>query len=85
MLHFMNHFNYDAGGGDQAPVSPMTFNVKMYSVADKYDVPALKSQAREEFENASAVRLLPGVLLPGVLLSAFFQHVVPPRPRRPVQ
>lgn len=50
MLQFMYRFDYDAGGSDQAPVSPMIFNVKVYSIADKYEVLMLKSQAREKFE-----------------------------------
>ena len=50
MLNFMYRFDYDAGGIDQALVSPMIFNVKVYSIADKYDVQMLKSQAKEKFK-----------------------------------
>jgi speckle-type POZ protein len=53
MLNFMYLFNYDASGGDQARASPMIFNAKVYSIADKYDVVALKSQAKEKFEKAA--------------------------------
>lgn len=28
----------------------MIFNARVYGIADKYDVPALKSQAKEKFE-----------------------------------
>ena len=52
MLNFMYNFNYDASGSDQAPVSPMTFSARVYSIADKYHVPALKSQAKQKFEKA---------------------------------
>lgn len=50
MLQFMYSFDYDASGNADSSASPMVFNVKVYSVADKYDVPALKSQARQKFE-----------------------------------
>jgi speckle-type POZ protein len=53
MLNFMYLFSYDASGSDQARASPMIFNVKVYSIADKYDVVALKSQAKEKFEKAA--------------------------------
>ena len=53
MLNFMYLFDYDAGGSDQARTSPMIFNVKVYSIADKYDVVALKSQAKEKFEKTA--------------------------------
>jgi speckle-type POZ protein len=43
MLHFMYLFDYNASGSDQAPASPIIFNVKVYSIVDKYDVPMLKS------------------------------------------
>lgn len=52
MLHFMYTFDYDASGSAQNSSSPMVFNVKVYSIADKYDVPALKSQAKQKFETA---------------------------------
>lgn len=45
----MYRFDYDAGGSDQASVSPMIFHLKVYSIADKYDVLVLKSQASEKF------------------------------------
>jgi speckle-type POZ protein len=61
MLHFMYLFDYDASGSDQAPVSPMIFNVKVYSIADKYDVPMLKSQAREKFEKVVKTCLIGGI------------------------
>lgn len=50
MLQFMYTFDYDASGGAEHSSSPMVFNVRVYSIADKYDVPALKSQAKQKFE-----------------------------------
>jgi hypothetical protein len=61
MLHFMYLFDYDASGRDQAPISSMIFNVKVYSIADKYDVPMLKSQAREKFEKVVKTCLIGGI------------------------
>jgi speckle-type POZ protein len=46
-------FDYGASGSDQARASPMIFHVKVYSIADKYDVVALKSQAKKKFEKAA--------------------------------
>ena len=48
----MYRFNYDIGGNDQAPVSPMTFDARVYSIADKYEVLMLKSLAKEKFKQA---------------------------------
>lgn len=42
MLNFLYHFDY------QASTSPMIFNAKVYSIADKYNIPTLKSQAIEK-------------------------------------
>jgi speckle-type POZ protein len=53
MLNFMYLFDYDASGSDQAQASPMIFDVKVYSIADKYDVMALKSQAKDKFEKVA--------------------------------
>jgi speckle-type POZ protein len=50
MLQFMYTSDYDASGSAENSASPMVLNVKVYSIADKYDVPALKSQAKEKFE-----------------------------------
>jgi speckle-type POZ protein len=55
MLRFMYTFDYDASGSAENSFSPMVFNVKVYSIADKYDVPALKSKAEQKFEAAVAV------------------------------
>lgn len=52
MLHFMYRFDYDASGNDQGRASPTVFNVRVYSIADKYDVPGLKSYAKRKFEKA---------------------------------
>jgi speckle-type POZ protein len=53
MLQFMYTSDYDASGSAEHSASPMVFNVKVYSIADKYDVPALKSQAKEKFETTA--------------------------------
>jgi speckle-type POZ protein len=53
MLNFMYFFDYGASGSDRARPSPMIFNIKVYSIADKYDVVALKSRAKEKFEKAA--------------------------------
>ena len=50
MLQFMYTFDYDASSSAENTSSPMVFNVKVYSIADKYDVPALKSQAKQKFK-----------------------------------
>ncbi|EMD86655.1 hypothetical protein COCC4DRAFT_33157 [Bipolaris maydis ATCC 48331] len=52
MLRFLYSFDYDASGSVADVASPMVFNVKVYSIADKYDVPALKSIAREKFKES---------------------------------
>ncbi|RYP71327.1 hypothetical protein DL771_004904 [Monosporascus sp. 5C6A] len=48
MLYFMYHFDYNNVHG----ASTMIFNAQVYSLADKYIIPSLKSQAREKFETA---------------------------------
>ncbi|RYP39208.1 hypothetical protein DL767_002316 [Monosporascus sp. MG133] len=48
MLHFMYHFDYNNTHG----ASTMIFNAQVYSVADKYIIPALKAEAREKFGTA---------------------------------
>jgi hypothetical protein len=55
MLSFLYGFDYDASGNDQTVFSPMVFNVKVYTIAEKYDIHALKSQAKEKFEEAVSV------------------------------
>jgi hypothetical protein len=54
MLHFMYRFDYDGSGNDQGRVSPMLFNVKVYGIADKYEIWALQLLAEKKF--AKAVR-----------------------------
>ena len=49
MLRFMYTSEYDASGSAENSASPMVSNVKVYSIADKYDVPSLKSQAEQKF------------------------------------
>ncbi|OCL13437.1 hypothetical protein AOQ84DRAFT_274788, partial [Glonium stellatum] len=50
MLHFMYRFDYDDNAHGQ--VSPAVFNAKVYSLADKYDLSALKLHAKEKFDKA---------------------------------
>lgn len=52
MLQFMYTSDYDASCSADNSASPMVSSVKVYSIADKYDVPALKSQAKEKFKTA---------------------------------
>src|SRR5207244_1298904 len=52
MLLFMYTFEYDGSGNDQGRISPMLFNVRVYSIAEKYGVSALKVRAKEKFELA---------------------------------
>lgn len=54
MLQFMYTIDYDSGGNDQEPMSPMLFNVRVYSIAGKYDVMALKQRAKEKFTVAAS-------------------------------
>jgi hypothetical protein len=48
----MYGFDYDSSSDDRDRVSPMLFNVKVYQVGDKHDVPKLKAQSRQKFINA---------------------------------
>ncbi|KAI9036230.1 BTB/POZ domain-containing protein [Aspergillus affinis] len=52
MIHFMYGINYENSSSDHDRGFPMLFNIRVYQVGDKYDVPKLKSQARENFINA---------------------------------
>lgn len=52
MLRFLYTFDYDASAAMNGNASPMVFNVKVYSIADKYDIPALRAQAKEKFQKA---------------------------------
>ncbi|PYI17275.1 BTB/POZ domain protein [Aspergillus violaceofuscus CBS 115571] len=51
MFHFMYGYRYDSSDSDQGRASPMLFAVKVYQVADKYQVPQLKDRAREKFKS----------------------------------
>lgn len=48
MLHFMYHFDYSNTQG----VSAMVFHAQVYSIADKYMIPALKHLAKTRFKAA---------------------------------
>lgn len=50
MLQFMYTFEYDWRSNDQEQVSPMLFDVRVYGIAEKYGVSALKVRAKEKFE-----------------------------------
>jgi hypothetical protein len=52
MIYFIYGFNYDSSGSDQGRNSAMLFNVKVYQIGDKYDIPKLKEQSREKFSIA---------------------------------
>ncbi|ORY10229.1 hypothetical protein BCR34DRAFT_625346 [Clohesyomyces aquaticus] len=43
LLQFMYTFDYDASGSAQNSSSPIAFNVKVYSIAEKYDVAAVET------------------------------------------
>jgi hypothetical protein len=52
MLQFMYTFEYDSGANDQERISPMLFNGRVYSIAEKYDALTLKQSAQEKFKTA---------------------------------
>lgn len=52
MLQFLYTWDYDAGGTLNHVSSPMVFNVKVYSIADKYEVFELKSKAKAKFKKS---------------------------------
>jgi hypothetical protein len=48
MFRYMYTFEYDSSSTE---LSPTLFNVRVYSIADKYDVSALKLEAKEKIES----------------------------------
>ncbi|RYN15717.1 hypothetical protein AA0119_g13004 [Alternaria tenuissima] len=52
MLQFLYSFDYDASGSATGIASPMVFNVKVYSIADNYEIPALKTIASQKFKES---------------------------------
>ncbi|KAF4333628.1 n-carbamoyl-l-amino acid hydrolase [Fusarium beomiforme] len=50
MLRFIYSFDYSNTYG----TSSMVFDAQMYQIADKYDIPALKSESKNKFESAVA-------------------------------
>lgn len=48
MIHFMYHFDYSNTQG----ISTMVFNAQVYSLADRYMIPALKHLAKDKFATA---------------------------------
>ncbi|KAK7177377.1 BTB/POZ domain-containing protein, partial [Paraphaeosphaeria sporulosa] len=55
MLHFMYTFDYEAIGDAENSPSPMVFNVKVYSIAEKYDIPALKLLAKQKLQKTAEI------------------------------
>jgi len=53
MLSFLYGFEYDASGHDKSIFSPMVFNVKVHTIAEKYDIQPLIVQAKDKFEKAA--------------------------------
>lgn len=49
MINFMYGFAYDSSGSEHGRVSPMLFNIKVYQIADKFDIPKLKEEAHGKF------------------------------------
>jgi speckle-type POZ protein len=47
----MYTFDYDSSSRGENSNSPIVFNVRVYSIADKYDVQALKKQAKRKFKD----------------------------------
>lgn len=48
MLHFIYHFEYT----DESKESAMVFHAKVYQIADKYGIVALKEHAKQKFSTA---------------------------------
>lgn len=53
MVHFCYHFTYNHPVNETAP---MTFHVRMFSVGEKYFIPALRSLAVFKLEKSAAVK-----------------------------
>ncbi|GAD94933.1 BTB/POZ domain protein [Paecilomyces variotii No. 5] len=52
MINFMYGFTYDNSGSEHGRVSPMLFNIRVYQIATKFDIPKLKNEAQGNFNNA---------------------------------
>ncbi|PGH02258.1 hypothetical protein AJ80_08883 [Polytolypa hystricis UAMH7299] len=52
MLRFIYDSDYTIEDGVDTYATPMVFHAKVYSIADKYDVPTLRAHARDKFEQA---------------------------------
>ena len=52
MLQFMYTFDFDSSGNDLERMSPMLFDVEVYSLAEKYDVSPLKLLTQDKFRKA---------------------------------
>ncbi|KIX08720.1 uncharacterized protein Z518_03377 [Rhinocladiella mackenziei CBS 650.93] len=55
MIRFMYENEYDSSGNSEERISPMVFNVRVYRVADKYGVPALKQLSKEKLDHAANI------------------------------
>src|SRR5436189_3099842 len=50
MLQFMYTFEYGSTGNE---ISPMLFHVRVYSIAEKYGISALKLEAKDKFSKVA--------------------------------
>lgn len=50
-MYGLNYENYE---NNNPKIPPMLLNVRLYQIADKYDIPALKKETKEKFCNRAA-------------------------------
>ncbi|TRX89369.1 hypothetical protein FHL15_009806 [Xylaria flabelliformis] len=65
MIQFMYHFDYNCPEG----VSTLLFDVKVYSIADRYIIPSLKDYALAKVENAFDLSPDPAIFPTNLLLT----------------
>ena len=53
ILKFMYMFNYEAINSAENSLLLIVFNVKVYSIAEKYNILALKIQAKQKFQTVA--------------------------------
>jgi hypothetical protein len=78
MVQFMYRFDYDDNRSHCMPLSPMHFNACVYSIADKYCLPALKLLAKRKFNDAVQT-CWDAQDFPGVIMEAY--RATPPTDR----
>lgn len=49
MLYYLYHFNFVDSDFAPATIPPIVFNVRVHSIADKYDIPDLGKLAADKF------------------------------------